>query len=325
MRSSSGEALQNEYKSRINLVIDYIHRHYDEDLSVAKLAGIACISKYHFQRIFQSIVGETVGDFSRRVRAYRAMHKLTADLDKSITEIALECGFSSSQNFSKIFKSYFGLTPSFVRTEYHWRNWGIKMRRLQEKKIEDLQPAEWYLYNVYCNKRQLPIGKMPDSQAAPQVQIKQMPATHVAYIRTIGPHRRTIVDAKVKRLIQWARPKGLVQEGFRILVVRWCDTEITPEDKWIHDVCITVPQSVKADRWVNVQTVPGGAYAVHHCQIGPDQHNEAWFNLILNWLISSDYQLDYRPFYQIYCSDPEANPLKNDILDLYLPVRPLYE
>lgn len=327
MRSGSGEELQHEHRSRINLVIDYIHHHYVEDLSVAKLAGIACISKSHFQRIFQSIVGVTVGDFIRRVRVHEAMHRLTADLHKSITDIALECGFSSSQNFSKIYKSYFGLTPSFVRAEYNWQNWRIKMQRIKEKKLEDLQPAELYLYKMYCNKRLLPIGQAPDSDEVPQVQIREMPDLHVAYIRRIGHPKREIMTANIKRLIQWARPKELLKDDFRILIVRWGDTEITTEDKWIHDACITVPHFVKADRWVNIQNIPGGAYAVHHCEIEPSasKNNEAWFNLVLNWLIPSDYQLDYRPFYQIYCNNPEKHPLKHEILDLYLPIKPLYE
>ena len=327
MRSASGEVLQNEYKSRINLIIDYIRNHCVEDLSVARLAGMACISKYHFQRIFQSVVGETVGDFVRRVRVHKAMYKLTADINQSITEIALGCGFSSSQNFSKIFKSYFGLTPSFVRTEYNWRSWSIKMQRIREKKVEDLQPAERHLYNVYCRKRQLPLGRAADAKPLPEVQIRQMPGMHVAYIRSIGHGERETMDVNIRRLIQWATPKGLFHKDGKVLIVRWCDAEITPEDRWIHDACMTVPQALKADRWVSIQNIPGGAYAVHHCEIEPvaGKLNEAWFNLILNWLIPSNYQLDYRPFYQIYRNDPETHPLKHEILDLYLPVKPLYE
>ncbi|HQL00870.1 MAG TPA: helix-turn-helix domain-containing protein [Smithellaceae bacterium] len=325
MRLSSGEVLQREYESRVNRVIDYVHRNYGENLNVSNLAGIACISKYHFQRIFQSVVGETVGDFIRRVRAHRAMSRLTVDLNKSVTEIALECGFSSSQNFAKIFKSYFGLTPSYVRAEYNWRSWSRKMIRLRQAHPDELDGPERYLYNVYFRKRRLSMTPLGETAPPPAVDIRRMPDLRVAYVRTIGYPDRDVMAANIKRLIQWARPNGYLTEGFKVLIVRWCDTEITPEHRWIHDACVTVPDQAKPDRWVGIQVIPGGAFAVHRCEVAPNTHSDAWFRLIVNWLIESDYQLDYRPFYQVYCNDPESHPQKHELLDMHLPVRPLYE
>jgi len=44
-------------------------------------------------------------------------------------------------------------------------------------------------------------------------------------------------------------------------------------DKMILDACVSVPESVKADRWVNVETLPGELYAVYHCQAEPENHD----------------------------------------------------
>ena len=79
------------------------------------------------------MVGETLNDFVQRIRLEKSVQKLTTELNKSITEIALDCGFSCSQNFAKIFKAHYGMTPSIVRRELNWDDWIIKMRNLKGK------------------------------------------------------------------------------------------------------------------------------------------------------------------------------------------------
>jgi AraC family transcriptional regulator len=120
MRVSADKLLKNEYRSRLNRTIDYIHNHYDEDLNLTKLAEVACFSKFHFHRIFRAMVGETLNDFVQRIRLEKSVQKLTTDFNKSITEIALDGGFSSSQ-------------PSIMRKEFNWDEWIIKMRNLKGK------------------------------------------------------------------------------------------------------------------------------------------------------------------------------------------------
>jgi len=127
MRESADKLLKNEYRSRLNRTIDYIQNHYDEDLNLTKLAEIACFSKFHFHRIFRAMVGETLNDFVQRIRLEKSVQMLITELNKSITDIALDCGFSCSQNFAKIFKAHYGMTPSIVRREYNWNDYTIKM------------------------------------------------------------------------------------------------------------------------------------------------------------------------------------------------------
>ncbi|MGA2782770.1 MAG: GyrI-like domain-containing protein [Smithella sp.] len=325
MRESADKLLKNEYRSRLNRTIDYIQNHYDEDLNLTKLAEIACFSKFHFHRIFRAMVGETLNDFVQRIRLEKSVQKLTTDLNKSITEIALDCGFSSSQNFAKIFKSHYGITPSIMRKEFNWDDWIIKMRNLKGKNKDTLQPGEAYVYDYYHNKRQLPIDKILDKRCVLQVKIENLPDLHVAYIRSRGPYNYKTIEPVFRQLSQWAYPRGMNENNSMVLGVVRSNTVITPEDKLIYDVCITVPESIKADRWVGIQVLPGGKFAIHHCEIETDRDEEAWLNLVLNWLASSDYQPDDRPLYQIYYNDPDTHPLKHQILDLCLPIKPLYE
>jgi DNA gyrase inhibitor GyrI len=76
---------------------------------------------------------------------------------------------------------------------------------------------------------------------------------------------------------------------------------------------------------VNVQVLPGGKFAFHNCEIHADNAEEVWMSLVLNWLASSDYQPDDRPGFQIYYTSPDSHPLNHQIIDLCLPIKPLYE
>jgi AraC family transcriptional regulator len=62
----------SDYESRLTRVITYIHDHMDEELDLNRLADVACLSPYHWHRIYRAMLGETVAETVRRVRIYRA-------------------------------------------------------------------------------------------------------------------------------------------------------------------------------------------------------------------------------------------------------------
>ena len=77
-------------------------------MSLDKIAKSAAFSKYHFHRIFHSIIGEPLNQYILRLRVEKAAHLLT-ETQLSITEIAYKCGFSNSSAFSRAFKTNLAL------------------------------------------------------------------------------------------------------------------------------------------------------------------------------------------------------------------------
>lgn len=59
------------YTERIQATIDHIELHLDRNISLQELAKIACFSEYHYHRVFQSMVGETVMEYIRKRRLCR--------------------------------------------------------------------------------------------------------------------------------------------------------------------------------------------------------------------------------------------------------------
>ena len=94
---------------------DAMDRGYHNELDIAALAEIACVSKAHFIRTFKSTFGETPHRYLQRRRVERAMYLLRTTTD-DITDICMNVGFSSLGTFSRTFTEIVGETPTQYRT-----------------------------------------------------------------------------------------------------------------------------------------------------------------------------------------------------------------
>ena len=95
-----------------NLVENFL----GNDLSVEWMASEVCISPYHFSRLFRSTFGMTPYRYVLQMRIARAAYLLCTEPRRSISEIALETGFSTHAHLSDTFKRFIGVTPK------SWRN-----------------------------------------------------------------------------------------------------------------------------------------------------------------------------------------------------------
>lgn len=107
---SNRELLEKKF---LNL-IDRLEKNPYIEYRIAELAQDIGISKYHFHRLFSIIFGVNIYEFIILLRM-RAAAKMLKYSRENITTIALECGYSSSQSFSKAFKNHFGKSPREFR------------------------------------------------------------------------------------------------------------------------------------------------------------------------------------------------------------------
>ncbi|MCD7955433.1 MAG: AraC family transcriptional regulator [Lachnospiraceae bacterium] len=114
--STSEKADQKQIRlhEKLNTVFDYMDQHYSEDLSLETVASVAGFSKYHFSRLFKQCSGYNFYDYLCVLRI-RAAETLLMSPDLSITEVALQSGFSSLSTFNRTFKKKKGCTPSEYR------------------------------------------------------------------------------------------------------------------------------------------------------------------------------------------------------------------
>lgn len=80
------------------------------------MAKVFNFSPYYFHRLFSAVVGKPIGTYIRERRLAKASELLT-DPGKTITSICFECGFNSSQSFSRAFKNSYGISPADYRRQ----------------------------------------------------------------------------------------------------------------------------------------------------------------------------------------------------------------
>lgn len=96
---------------------DHLDRHYREPLDLDAVAAVACVSKYHFVRSFESAYGETPMRYLTRRRIERAQDLLRS-ANLTVTEICMLVGFSSLGSFSSKFTAIVGESPTAYRDRW---------------------------------------------------------------------------------------------------------------------------------------------------------------------------------------------------------------
>jgi AraC family transcriptional regulator len=110
--SADGHALPGR---RLRRVTEYIQQNLDKDLTLAELAALVCMSRYHFARLFKGSTGVPPHRFVVRQRIARARGVL-ATSELSIAEISRLVGFRTPSHFTTVFRQVLGITPGAYRT-----------------------------------------------------------------------------------------------------------------------------------------------------------------------------------------------------------------
>ena len=105
---------KKEYMNRFNSVLNYINEYYSSDLSLEMVAEHSGFSKFHFSRLFKRYTGTTFYDYLIYKRL-QAAEQLLSEADLTITDIALQTGFSSISTFNRTFKRKKNCTPREYR------------------------------------------------------------------------------------------------------------------------------------------------------------------------------------------------------------------
>jgi len=317
----------DEYTSRINRVLDYIEKNLDKTFTLDELAKVANFSKFHFNRIFSSFFGETLFQLIQRLRIEKAAQLLLAHPKKSITEIAHDCGFSSSATFARSFKETFKMSASEWRNSNSLAESNLSKHERNARKALRNHREELSMSSIYIEtQNQSLIWRISMKNENRTVEVKELPEMTVAYVRHIGPYKgdSQLFERLFGKLCQWAGPRGFLnQPDTKYIVVYHDDPKITEEAKLRISVSLTVPSETDVDGEIGKMAIPAGKYAITRFELGPTEYGEAWNWVYGTWLPASGYVPDDRPCFEMY-------PPKNDVsckdkmtVDICVPVKPL--
>ncbi|HEY2534931.1 MAG TPA: AraC family transcriptional regulator [Xanthobacteraceae bacterium] len=104
-------------RRRLTRVKEYIAANLGGDLTIAQLAKVACLSRFHFARAFKSAVGQSPHQY---ISANRLDHakELLARGGQSLLDVAVALNFSTQANFTRAFRVGTGMTPGQYRRDF---------------------------------------------------------------------------------------------------------------------------------------------------------------------------------------------------------------
>ncbi|MCP4161424.1 MAG: AraC family transcriptional regulator [Deltaproteobacteria bacterium] len=297
-------------KDRINRVVDYIQANLDKELSVKEISGVACFSEFHFNRIFKNIIGESVYQFIRRIRLERSAGLLLTNPDKSVTEIALMCGFGNSSSFAKSFKNHFKMNAS---------KWRGKSNSFFDRNSTPLQIDRGKISFLKGS----PVWTFDKESSIRQVFIEDFEPLKIAYVRNIGPYQgdESFFSKLYSKLFRWATPRGYVNEKTFTLNIYHDNPEITDNQNLRVMVAIPVGNDVKPEGQIGITKINGGRYGVCRFLLKEDEFKEAWNWMSNVWLINSGYEWDNRESFERSIGEENIEDIRYFKVDICIPVK----
>lgn len=101
----------------VGKIMDYFEDHYEQKISLDRIAGNMYLSPFYISRIFKAETGDTPIHYLIDIRLQKARELLLEKPDLSIQEVAAKVGYDDAYHFSKLYKKKFGVSPSATRRQ----------------------------------------------------------------------------------------------------------------------------------------------------------------------------------------------------------------
>jgi len=290
------EEIRREYRGRINRVMDFIEQNLSESMSLETLSSVANFSKYHLHRIFYTETGETLFHFIQRLRLERAALLLRARKRMTITDIALDIGFSCPAAFARAFKNAYGISATA------WR-YG---ENSNTGKTESNCCKDLYGMPEYSTHNS---EGMRGGIVSLGTEVRSMGPFTVAYIRHTGKYQgdAALFERLYKRFYRWAGPRGLLEASDRREIVVYHDSPgLTDDGKLRISAGLTVPPGTEVSGEIGSMIIPAGKYVVSRFRPLPTEYGEAWYWVFGTWMPESGLQPGDGPSFEMY--DPLDTP-----------------
>lgn len=209
-----------------------------ESHGLEQVAHVACMSPFHFHRVFRDLVGETLDDHVRRLRMEYAAHHLRLS-PLGVAELSARTGYANHAAFTRAFRTHFGRSPIGYRRQHAHGDW------TKLEAFGDRIPTE----RPFSLERKVWGGSA----------IERLPALRVAFVRQLGPYRD--LHRPFARLARWATRRGIWSRQPILIGAPHDDPAVTPSHRIRFDACMVVPDRIEGDDEVGVRNLRPGDYA----------------------------------------------------------------
>ena len=274
------------YNDRFVRVLDFVHAHLDDELSFDRLAEVACLSPYHWSRIYSAMHGETIVATIRRLRLQRAADRL-ANSSASIDIITSQAGYSAAESFGRAFKQDFGISPVAYR--------------------ETGSHAAFKRANMASDASGFP------------VTIEMLPEVRCAGVDHSGSYMA--IDHAMGRLFAELAARQSLPSEPAMIGLFLDDPDLVAETALRSRACLPIAETVPIDAPLIETKLFGGRYARLRYTGPYADMRDAYRWLFGVWLPASGYEPNNTPVLEAYLDDPRQVPQSQLRTDILLPLK----
>ncbi len=290
-----------EYLSQLEKAIIYLENNLHENIKVEEIATVCGYSYYHFHRIFQAVVGESVGSYLRKRRLTKASYDLIYT-DKRILDIALYYQFESQEAFSRAFKALYKVSPGVYRKNRIQYFIGQKIK-LDSEKLKHLTQG-----------------------VTTQPEIKVISEKKIVGIRgTFALNNNKILELWNNFVPRISEIKNRKKE-----VASYSICEVNPEfdiNKFTEETESNELVGVEAQSFKDVpngmvmRVIKEGKYAVFTHKGTIDKIGLTYDYIWRTWILSSKFEVDLRDDFELYDEDFLGPDSEESRMYIYIPIK----
>jgi len=273
---------QIEYARRLQAVVAWLGTHMDEPPDLYRMAEIACLSPYHFHRVYRAMLGETVAATVQRMRLHRASIDLRAGVEP-LSRVAQRAGYESPAAFNRAFAGEFGLPPGRYRAD--------RSRPFTQR----MEPSMY------------------------QVNIERFPGMILAALEHRGDYQQ--IGTTFDQLLLRTQAQQLAEADARSFGVYYDDPEQVAQADLRASAGVQIePGRELAGDLVRLE-LPAGRYATLD-YVGPYGELEAPYAWLFGqWLPQSGEAPGEFPVFEEYLNDPRDTPAEQLRTRIFLSLR----
>ena len=274
-----------DYEERLNRVTSFIYDHLDDDIDLDRLAAVACLSPFHWHRVYHALHGETLAVTVKRLRLHRAAGFL-AQTAMPIGEIATRSRYASLSSFTRAFSEAYGMPP-----------------------------AEYRQNGTHARFRASAAEASPEAFG---LAIKTVPAVAAVGVDHVGSYMQ--ISRAFDQLYAWLGARALLRPGMRSLAVYFDDPFAVDEERLRSRACVVDAEPCVLEPPLRSTEIRGGRYAVLRHQ-GPYATMRAAYQWLYGtWLPRSGEEAADAPIFEEYLNSPRDTAPADLLTDICLPL-----
>jgi AraC family transcriptional regulator len=229
--------MERLHRPAIERALRFIGEHLEHAISVVDVAHAAHLSEFHLHRVFHDEVGESIGRFITRRRLELAALRLAYEPDRSITEIAVGSGYSSSSNFGKAFAGYFGCSPTRVRSPE--LAMPASVGKLMSRYGKDFRPEMLYSVPPELDDDE---RKREAARWNAGVRYEESPGLHFACLASPAGYDYETLQQTWVDLVERAQQLGVAERGVDAWGMALDSPQLTAPELCRYHACMPYPE-----------------------------------------------------------------------------------